>query len=424
MAGGSYKETYTLIGEAGPFPVEAIIEYKSLGQKRTANISISEFTTSNGILIPTLKTEVSVIGNDFSGVKNEILIVAKNHFNDNGILSPSFILKSSTEAQADPKPTPQQVNEKTEQETRKKEEAQVVTDAKQNDAQPIKNSTPPPLKPTGGEKLAILINKKSSQIKNILIPILIALLFRLGFKIAADLSAKAIKKLKDKLPNQCPTEEELKKIINIRNQVVNRLNNVIKVLNAFTKIITGLNKIVILIGVGILILQGIQTAILIISKLLPVSPGFVPSLAFDIQKIIQKISPIYSKVLGIIAAINLAIVGLNQTLLKLLALVGVLDAYIQKCAAEAELTPIDPDLLLLEKINEEIEKVTNEITYNGFILEIEEIPFSPTVNRRRAVAKNKDGIVLLSTPPSFTTLNEVLLEEIKLVIDSNNLKAD
>ena len=62
--------------------------------------------------------------------------------------------------------------------------------------------------------------------------------------------------------------------------------------------------------------------------------------------------------------------------------------------------------------------------YKGFTLDIVKESFSPTVDRVKAVAKNPQGIVLLQTPLSFTTTPQVLVSEIKLIIDSNpNLKA-
>ncbi len=66
---------------------------------------------------------------------------------------------------------------------------------------------------------------------------------------------------------------------------------------------------------------------------------------------------------------------------------------------------------------------TTSQVYNGFTLDIVEEPFSPTVKRIKAVARNPQGIILLQTPLSFTTLSQVLITELKLIIDKSNLKA-
>jgi hypothetical protein len=70
------------------------------------------------------------------------------------------------------------------------------------------------------------------------------------------------------------------------------------------------------------------------------------------------------------------------------------------------------------------DQINNETPiYQGFNLEIIEEPFSSTVNRKKAVAKNSSGIILLETPPSFTSSPSILIEQLKLIIDSSNLKA-
>ncbi len=45
------------------------------------------------------------------------------------------------------------------------------------------------------------------------------------------------------------------------------------------------------------------------------------------------------------------------------------------------------------------------------------------VNQNIGVAKNQYGIILLQTNPSFTTTPQVLIDELKLIIDRDNLKA-
>jgi hypothetical protein len=65
----------------------------------------------------------------------------------------------------------------------------------------------------------------------------------------------------------------------------------------------------------------------------------------------------------------------------------------------------------------------NDGSYKGFTFTIEEVPFSPTVNRIKAIALNQGGIPLLETPLSFTTNRQTLIDELKLIIDRDDLKA-
>ena len=66
---------------------------------------------------------------------------------------------------------------------------------------------------------------------------------------------------------------------------------------------------------------------------------------------------------------------------------------------------------------------TRSLKYSN-IFEVVDKYFSPTLNQKIGQAKNKQGIVLLQTKPSFTQDPKVLIEELKLIIDRDNLKAD
>jgi hypothetical protein len=96
-----------------------------------------------------------------------------------------------------------------------------------------------------------------------------------------------------------------------------------------------------------------------------------------------------------------------------------------------ELTPFSEDInnisLLLNQIENE-ETISGsegggENNYNGFIIQIEEVPFNDKIIRKRAIGLDKNGVKLVQTELSFTTNPQTLIEELKLIIDRDNLKA-
>ena len=83
----------------------------------------------------------------------------------------------------------------------------------------------------------------------------------------------------------------------------------------------------------------------------------------------------------------------------------------------------NPDVTLSEIPNLPIETTTPDNTYQGFTFQIETVAFSLTVNQLRALALNQFGIPVLESELSFTTNPQTLIDELKLIIDRDNLKA-
>lgn len=424
LSGGRtlYTEVYSLVGIGGDFPVNATINYKNSGPENWGTLDIPAFITPDGeISIPAYQFESSPTFSDFSVVKEEIFIVAQNYFNNQGLISPSFILKNTTKPQIDPNPTPQQITEQTQQETVKKEEQQTVTEITQTNPKITTQNTPPDLQAQGADKLAIVLNKKRSSIKRTLIPIAISIATQLGIKYIGTPQLK--------LPEICLPQDELNKLILKRNALVNKLNNIVKITDTLTKTLTGVSLALTVLVSLVKKIKSIRKAASIAVKFIPSppgTPGIITSTLTDLKDTQETLIEKLSKASGVIASATLAISTLNAVLLKLITILNSIDVILKKCNTNQvlELTPLSPTLLQLEQINNEVQQNNNEETYNGFVLEIVEEPYSPTVNRRKAVAKNKDGIILISTPLSFTTLNQVLIEELKLIIDANNLRAD
>jgi len=291
----------------------------------------------------------------------------------------------------------------------------------------IRNSIPRSLKEKGLAKLGTYVTNEALKFTDRIIPTL-------------------EKQLKE-FENQCPPPKKIEQIINIRNNALEQANSISNTLDQVTKTVglanTGINTLV-----GII--KGINATRLgasIAAKLIPFGlPGVVPAtlndldtavtkLTFDVEGN-SKIPPIKSSVDGISVPIAL----LSSTILQFTTILGQLDNNIKSCigadsnleidsnlGADSnpgfKLNPISPNLIEVANIQKQLNQSPNSSTYQGFIIEVEEVPFSPTVNRRKAVGKNQDGIVLIETELSFTPSNQVLIDELKFIIDRDNLKA-
>lgn len=78
---------------------------------------------------------------------------------------------------------------------------------------------------------------------------------------------------------------------------------------------------------------------------------------------------------------------------------------------------------LSQEIPENIKNET-EGSYRGFTFEIIEVPktyTSQNVNRRYAIARNSNGIETLRGDVSFATNKQILINELKFIIDTQNL---
>lgn len=321
--------------------------------------------------------------------------------------------------------TPQEENKKTEEEATKKEEQQTVTDVSKSDPTITEENTDPNLKPKGQEKLAIILNKKRSELKRVLLPLIVNLATSLGIKYLGDKLSGA----SDTSPS-CPSPDKLRELADKRNKIVDYLNKATRTIDALSKILTGIGIALGLAKTAIKTISATRTTLKTSATTVPVpqntpDPGNSLLVAADNSKTAEeKAIKTLDKLSGVSISLGLALSLINQVLLGIIALLKPIDAKLIQCGQDSsQLLSLDPVLLSLEKTQIQVEDNNNEITYNGFILEIVEEPYTPTVNRRKGVAKNSQNIILLETPLSFTTENQVLIDQLKLLIDENNLKA-
>lgn len=229
----------------------------------------------------------------------------------------------------------------------------------------------------------------------------------------------------------CLPQNELQNISIIRNNLVNALNTTAvtietlsKTLNVFTPVLNTTKKSL---NIAQTTVKVAEAALIAVPPSVPI-PFSVLNAYIKADKLINiTLPPIITQTSNKINSISTSIDYANKSIYKLITTIEPIDEYISKCLKN----PNDINLVNLNDYNTNIviqyskTLLTDQIEniYKGFTLEIVEVPFSPTVNRRKAVAKNPGGIILLETPLSFTTENQVLIDLIKLIIDSNDLKA-
>jgi hypothetical protein len=286
------------------------------------------------------------------------------------------------------------------------------TSQKTVDSTLIQDATPEDQKPKGTSKLPLLIFSLGSQIPQIIQPSLQGLI------------QKYIPN-----PDICPSSITLNELISQRNNIVVSLNSIGLRVSQLGESITGISNFL---NITLGVITTIDTASIIASaaaKLIPLIPGAIPAALNDAQTLIRKITfdqkgnSRLSKVQSSISNSALVISILGTYILKSKELIDQIDNYINQCNINSELEGISKDINDIASAQLQAQQTNNQITYNGFIIEIEEVPFTPTVNRRRALGKNQQGIVLIQSELSFTTDNQTLINELKLIIDRDNLKA-
>jgi hypothetical protein len=276
----------------------------------------------------------------------------------------------------------------------------------------ILNATPEGLKPKGINKLPLLLFGTISQIPQILQP---------------SLNELITKYIPD--PNSCGTNEQLNELLVQRNDIVQILNNIGNRIEQTGRSITGISTFLNTILNTIRIIDNASIIASLALKIAPLSPGAAVSLLNDTQTFIRKTTfdskgnSRLSQTEGVINSSSLVISLAGVYILNVKNLLNIIDLYLSKCNNNTNIIPISKNINDIADSQSQANETQNLTTYQGFIIEIEEVPFTSTVTRRRAIGKNQSGIKLIQSELSFSTSNQTLIDELKFIIDRDNLKA-
>ena len=306
--------------------------------------------------------------------------------------------------------TPIELEQIRQEELAQAEKQSAQASQKTVEANLIQNATPEDGKAKGIAKLPSLLFTLSSQIPQIIQP---------------SLQGLIQKYIPD--PNLCPSDSTLNELISQRNNIAQSLNNIGVKINQLGNSVTGSSSFL---NTILGIITSIDLASIIASaaaKLIPVIPGAVPAALNDAQTFIRKTTfdqlgnSKLSKIQGVLGSSSLVISITGTYILNVKNLLTIIDNYISQCRLNANIIPLSDTINAIAESQRQAQQTANQVGYKGFIIEIEEVPYTPTVNRRRAIGKNFDGIVMIQTELSFTTNTQTLINELKFIIDRDNL---
>ena len=303
-----------------------------------------------------------------------------------------------------------------------RQQAQENTQLQQVDSTIVEQSIPEELKLKGKAKFGQRILNLGKQTIKLILPKLTSLAqeYAIGEFETAKAAATSPEQI-DALKQQfCPAPDQLQRLLDTRNNIVGQLNSIGTKLNTLNFSIGGLQDVTNTLKT---LLSTVNTAKLVASaaaKVVPIIPGAVPALLNDLETIDDKILPLLEKNSGSINATSIPIAVVTSIINKIVNSLSQLDDLIKLCSPNSTLDSLSD--IIVQTANSQTQSDVNDGSYKGFSFQIEEVPFSPTVNRLKAIALNQGGIPLLETPLSFTTNSQTLIDELKLIIDRDNLK--
>lgn len=274
----------------------------------------------------------------------------------------------------------------------------------------MQNAIPSNLKKQGIDKLSDLLINKGEEIKQQVIP-----------KITSEIN---------KAQSSSDYCNNIQALLITRNNIVNKLNNISVFLNQTTLAFTGLNTFFELTLLVKSVIDNTKLAANLAAFSIPLIPGSVTSAIDSLgeaSKLITFNNLGESKLLAIkntLGGSTISLAILSASIKSAILLLNSLDALLSKCGnINDSLTPVSPSLITIANQVDKSDQIDNNL-YKGFLIKIETIPYTSTVNRYRAIGINADGIKIIETGLSFTQNQQTLIDELKQNIDNNNLKAN
>jgi hypothetical protein len=254
------------------------------------------------------------------------------------------------------------------------------------------------------------LNKQIDNLKVTLIPVVLNMIAQFGITQASELAKKSIGEIQAKMleEGECPDQTKLLELIKKKNSIVKQLNTTLTIIDTTT---TSL---------------GITKGIITTTKIALTAAENIPSIYNPTPPgIIKKLDKTLNTLNATSSALSSILIILRQVLKQVIDLLSLLDALVGRCASNSDIVMETLPKELAELSQQQSQQSSPVVTnVNGFQMEVETENSTNSLKRRRAIAKNKQGLVMLKGEWSYSSIDQILIDELVFYIQQNNLKAD
>jgi hypothetical protein len=266
------------------------------------------------------------------------------------------------------------------------------------------------------------LNLSIDTLKAIVIPLILTLVATYGIGKAKELIEKyeidpqaALEEIKALIT--CPPRSEMDKLIATKNKLVKKINNTLTVINKTTETLAQSEQILAITSPTIKIIRQLPTPVAIGGVGIPLK------VITGVQDVLKFLDNLVEKLLYVNTATLAILTLLRGVLTEVLALLKLLDILTQYCYPNTDQEQISAELTALTtQQSTQLSPVVTNV--NGFEMGVETENSPNTLKRRRAIARNKQGVVMLKGEYSFSSIDQILIDELVFYIQQNNLKAD
>jgi hypothetical protein len=266
------------------------------------------------------------------------------------------------------------------------------------------------------------LNTSIDDLKGIVIPLVLSLIAVYGISEVQKIiekskinPAEAFDEIKDIIT--CPTKEEMDKLIATKNKLVKKINSTLTVITNTTDALAKSEVILGITSPTIKILRQLPTPVAIAGVGIPLN------IITGVQDTLKKLDTLVEKLLYINTTTLAILILLRGVLSQILSFLNLLDLLTQFCYPNVAQDQISQELTALtnQQSTQTSPVVTNAY---GFTMGVETEVTDKPLKRRRAIATNKQNVVMLKGEWSFSSIDQILIDELVFYIQQNNLKAN